>query len=50
MLIMLAFFLSCSDDEKENKLQIESYQKILPIPRIELDRDPSIKQNPGYKL
>lgn len=34
----------------ENKLQIESYQKILPIPRIELDRDPSIKQNPGYKL
>lgn len=32
----------------ENKLQIEPYQKILPIPQSELNFDSSLKQNPGY--
>lgn len=30
-------------------LQIEEYQLLLPIPLREIDSNPNIKQNPGYK-
>lgn len=32
----------------ENCLSIQPFQKIFPIPQSELDRNPGIKQNPGY--
>ncbi len=32
----------------ETTLNIESYRRLFPIPRIEIDRNPVIIQNPGY--
>ena len=30
-------------------LQIEDYQLLLPIPLQEMDSNPNMEQNPGYK-